>query len=150
MKPYLGIDPGATGALALILPNYQTVLHDYDNDPVKCVQWLEDAILCHGQPKVALEKVHAIQGQGISSTFKFGLNTGIIKGVLFAMGLPFIEVTPQRWQAFSQVPKKANPSDKPSLIIAKQLFPLADITLKKHHGRADALLLAYYAKQNNL
>ena len=150
MKPYLGIDPGATGAMALILPNYQTVLHDYDNDPITAIKWLEDMILYHGQPKVALEKVHAVQGQGISSTFKFGLNTGIIKGLLFAMGLPFIEVTPQRWQAFSQVPKKSNPSDKPSLIVAKQLFPLADITLKKHHGRADALLLAYYAKQNNL
>jgi crossover junction endodeoxyribonuclease RuvC len=150
MKSYLGIDPGATGALALILPTYETIIHDYANDPIKAVCWLEDMILTHGQPRIALEKVHAVQGQGISSTFKFGLNTGIIKGMLFALGLPFIEVTPQRWQAFSQVPKKANPNDKPSLQVVKQLFPLAGITLKKHHGRADALLLAYYAKQNNL
>ena len=150
MKPYLGIDPGATGAFALILPNCQTVLHDYADDPIKAVCWIEDMILCHGQPNIALEKVHAIQGQGISSTFKFGLNTGIIKGILFALGLPFIEVTPQRWQAFSQVPKKSGPSDKPSLMVARQLFPDADMPFKKHHGRADALLLAYYARQNNL
>ena len=34
-----------------------------------------------------------------------------------------------------------------SRVKAMQLFPLAakDLSLKKHHGRADALMMAYYA-----
>lgn len=73
-------------------------------------------------------------------------NYGLYQGLLLAFDIPFITVRPQEWQK-GIVPKKLSESDKPSLTVARRLFPQVDLHLQKHHGRADALLIADWARR---
>lgn len=80
-------------------------------------------------------------GQGVTSMFNFGQGYGVIKGVLAGIGVPYKDATPQKW-------KKACGligSDKDAArLLAIELFPDAELHLKKHGGRADALLIAKF------
>ena len=71
------------------------------------------------------------QRQGIASTMKFGIGYGIWKSPM-----PKVEKTAER---------KKQSRDK-----ARQLFPDAPITLKKHEGRAEALLIAEFGRREHL
>ena len=117
-----------------------------------------------GVPVVCgLEQVSSSPQQGVATAFAFGRNLGTIEGVLGAFPSPIDAhmVTPQAWkwhqvhidvhmvtpQAWKwhhglQGTKKDAAIDK-----ARELFPefcAKSITLKKHIGRADALLIASY------
>lgn len=55
--------------------------------------------------------------------------------------LPLEFVTPATWKrALGLGPDKHAALDKGRL-----LYPMADLTLAKHHGRAEALLIAHWA-----
>jgi hypothetical protein len=94
---------------------------------------------------VFIEKVHSMPKQGVASSFNFGMGFGLWQGVVVGLNLPMEMVTPQRWQkemlAGMQGGKEA------SIIRAQELFPDAELHLKKHHGRADALLIAEYGRR---
>lgn len=137
---YIGIDPGKTGAMAVL--NDQGKLVDV-KDFQECFMPLKEAITAMGvESYIAyLEEVHSMPKQGVASTFAFGENFGWWKGILQAFGISFKTVRPQDWQK-GLVPKKNNLTDKPGLAVARQLYPDAPLNLKKHHNRADAILLA--------
>lgn len=139
----LGIDPGQNGAAALLIDGRFESVVDYSDGP-SVIAALDEWLLFHTVDLVVLELVGAMPKQGVSSTFKFGANYGWWKGVLDANKLPWREVRPQAWQA-GMVPRKTTPTDKPSLPVARRLFPSAPLTLKKHDGRSDAILMAYWA-----
>ena len=133
---FCGTDPGKTGAIAYFDEegNFFNV-DDFEN----CFETLatrRNLIKC-----AYLEEVHAMPGQGVSSTFSFGENFGWWKGVLQAFGIPFKTIRPQDWQK-GLVPKRGTLTEKPSLAVARQLYPEAPLNLKKHHNRADAILIA--------
>ena len=88
-----------------------------------------------------LEKVHSMPGQGVVSTFSFGENFGWWQGVLGSLGIPYTTIRPQDWMKKYSL-QKSSASDKPGLEVARKLFPEAPLRLKKHHNRADALLIA--------
>lgn len=141
---YAGIDPGATGALAIIDVYGNTVLVDYSDDIslIKCALMKEKPAL------VALEHVSAMPGQGVSSMFKFGSNFGKWQGILETLGIPYVLVRPQRWQ--KAILTDTNKGDKKkALHFCRRLFPDAELHLEKHIGRADALCLALYAKNHS-
>ena len=72
--------------------------------------------------------------------FTVGLGYGAWLGVLATLRLPYTAVRPVVWKkAFSLGKDK-----EASRLRAMQLYPGADLRLKKHHGRAEALLLAHY------
>lgn len=145
MKPtrlYIGIDPGASGALAVISETYEPVLC-IDYHPERCIKallTLRKSIIS----AVYLEHVHAMPGNGVVSMFKFGENFGWWKGVLSALLLDFTLVDPKRWQNHFGFVKRT-PSDKPSLKFCRKHFPTVDLHLQKHDGRSDALCIASYA-----
>lgn len=91
-----------------------------------------------------LEKVHAMPGQGVTSTFKFGQSYGALRMAVIAAGLPLEEVTPRKWQPAIGVSSKkceTKTAHKNRLKArAQELFPGLTIT----HATADALLLAVY------
>lgn len=95
----------------------------------------------------ALEKVHAMPGQGVRSMFTMGVGFGVWRGILGTLAIPVEEVTPQRWQ--KMMLDGMGKGKDASRLRATQLFPhLADqLSRKKDHGRADALLLAEYARR---
>ena len=105
----------------------------------------------NGRAIVTLEKVVAMprqnsQGQdvkmGAVSMINYGINYGILLGILTTLAIPFTEVHPASWKAklLRDMPKGKGSS----ILRAKQLYPSADITLKKHEARAEALLIAHY------
>lgn len=140
---WIGIDPGAKGAMALVSENQATV---FPFDPDFYIQTLKSikghvCVCC-------IEAVHSITGQGIASSFKFGQTYGWLLGVLDAIGIPYQPITPQKWKKeFGLTSDKAQ-----SIEVCKRLFP--DVNLKRTErskkdddGMAEALLMATYAKR---
>ena len=88
-------------------------------------------------------------GQGAQAMWKFSGNYHGIRMALLANNIPFETVSPQKWQKFYNIKKDKNQSKtqhKNKLKAkAQELFPNEKITLKN----ADALLIAYYGKQNH-
>ena len=187
MKVFAGIDPGDSGAIALLPDGAAPAVFDFA-DPAgffRLKTWALRKMAVHA----VLEKISAMPKQGVASTFKFGTNYGRWQGRLEALGIPYDLVTPQAWQKqmFDAAPKqykwvaataahargvpqgarevrqmekqgkrvwtfkrKALDTKAMSLERARRLFPaLADkLKLKKHDGRADALLMAEFCRRH--
>ena len=160
---YIGIDPGLDGAIAAIT-NEDLVIIDTPTVKVGKKRQMDAkaaaAILkslrvpkgnkdwiVSNQPQVicALEKVHSMPKQGVVSTFTFGEGYGIWKGILTAFQIPFELVLPQAWKKLMLSGRSKEKGA--SILRVQQLFPGADVHLKKHHGRADALLMAEYIRR---
>ena len=154
---YIGIDPGLEGAVALIGDGLVVVENvpvinvggrkktRREIDPVGCLFLLRELIAMGHEHVAAIESVHSMPEQGVASSFTFGKGFGIWIGLITSLGIPFDLVTPQRWK---KVMMDGMGKDKgASVYRARQLFPLADLSLKKHHGRADALLIAEWRRR---
>ena len=73
--------------------------------------------------------------------FNFGEGFGIIKGVLGAFQIPYVEVDPGVWKnAMGLGADKAK-----SLALARKKYGNEYFSRKKDHGRAEAALLAQFA-----
>lgn len=148
----LGVDPGATGALAMLDTGLDAlVVCDMPSVLIKVGKhhrrqiseyWLADTLRVY-QPDCAwIERVHALPRQGVTSSFSFGLSYGLARGVLAALGIPVQLVTPQEWKrSFRLGPDKAE-----ARVIASRLFPAnaGSFCRAKDDGRAEAALLALF------
>lgn len=85
-----------------------------------------------------IEAVHSMPKQGVSSSFKFGRGYGFLRGCLIGSGVPFEEVTPQKWQ--THLGCRSGGDKNVTKSFAQQKFPSLTIT----HATADALLIAFY------
>jgi Holliday junction resolvasome RuvABC endonuclease subunit len=99
----LGIDPGASGGLALLRQDGGGGIHVLDcvkvpPSDVDLWRWFADLSDSHYADLAVLEKVHAMPGQGVSSTFRFGQSYGSLRMAVIAAGIPLEEVTPRKWQ----------------------------------------------------
>jgi crossover junction endodeoxyribonuclease RuvC len=146
-----GIDPGATGAVAV----YDTELGTLEifDTPVAAVKVgtrnvnrilpaaFARQLKLHGVDCAALERVHAMPKQGLSSTFSFGHCYGVMEGTLSALGIPYDLYDPQQWQKAARV----GAGKDGSRARAVQLFPAyAEYFVRKaDHGRSDAALIAH-------
>jgi len=146
---YLGIDPGATGCAALIHDGGHD-LFDWPGDPALVVPRLADWLARFEIKLAALEKVGAMPGQGVVSMFTFGQNVGVWHGILAALSIPYVCPRPQEWQRGLLDRKAGKDTKTASLATARRLFPDADLGRKKDHGRADALLLAWWARRQGI
>ena len=140
---YLGIDGGMTGAMSILLPKPGTfdVFSLIDIPMYK--GWYDSASI------VRFMNVKPVV-VGLEESYRFPkLCKGI--GILWACAKlshnvkDVIMVRPQQWQKFHGI-KKADKAV--SLRIARDLFPGQRklLTLKKHHNRAEALLIAEYIR----
>ncbi len=89
-----------------------------------------------------IEKVHSMPKQGVTSSFNFGFNAGVVQGMAYAFGLPVVLVPPQTWKHFYNL----DSDKKKSLVKARELFKDFDhyFTRVKDDGRAEAALMAWY------
>ena len=90
---YLGVDPGASGALALVDGDGQHVATiKLSETRLDVWLWLDE----HrgGVDFAILEEVHSMPRQGVSSTFKFGMSFGFCLGLLTAAGARYELKTP--------------------------------------------------------
>lgn len=142
MNHYIGVDPGMTGAVAIIGPNNVDVF-DFENRAALLA--LHDLVLKDGDAFAFVEKVGVMPRQGISTSGKFMRATGIAVGWLEALAIPFEEISPTKWQrrVFDSGARTGD-NKKDSLNLARKLFPSMMMRLKrkKDHNRADALLIA--------
>jgi crossover junction endodeoxyribonuclease RuvC len=157
MTVYIGIDPGKTGALAIIRDNGEKALvYDVDTGSgPELVRVLEEAqeksvedllLGIADHTRAAVEKVGSMPKQGVASSFSFGYSAGVIEGVLCASLIPFEFVRPQEWKkAFNLLGKEKGEARD----VARRLFPslLADLRRVKDCGRADALLMAEWLRR---
>ncbi len=146
---FIGIDPGATGCAALIHDGGHD-LFDWPGDPALVVPRLAEWLARFDVRLAALEKVGAMPGQGVVSMFTFGQNVGTWHGILAALGIPYVCPRPQDWQRGLVDWKAGKDTKAASLATARRLFPDADLGRKKDHGRADALLLAWWARRQGI
>ena len=145
----IGIDPGLTGALAILANGVFEGVHDLPIIRDRTLAWidgneLQSLILAAlaGRTAVAIiERVSAMPKQGIASAFQFGVGFGSILGVLQALHLPIEFVTPAVWKRSLGLSKDKHAS----LHKARLLFPTAELHLAKHDGRAESLLIAHHA-----
>ena len=147
----IGIDPGLTGAIAIIGEH----INIFDM-PVMAKSTKGNQVDGYGLASllsgckeagtvVFLEQVGAMPKQGVTSMFNFGHGYGMIQGVLFALEIPFTLVTPQKWKKYHSLIGKQK--DMARTLCIQRHPPLSQhLKLKKHIGRADALLIAEYGK----
>ena len=154
MRHYLGIDPGATGALALV--DATGALVDVLDAPIVVVAGkkrisapLFAAIVRRWTPTIAIvEQVGAMSKQGLSSTFQFGRCAGLVEGVLAMGGIPTEFVVPAVWKRAMRLP-----ADKGAArLMAMRRWPKKadEFELVKNDGKAEAALLAEYLRCQGL
>jgi hypothetical protein len=143
MTIILGIDPGASGALASFSRGRdKPVTYCFDKmteqDIYKVLQgYAIDDCICY------LERVKGMPKDTGKTAFTFGQHYGFVRGVMVSVGLPFVEVYSQVWQRKLGLgkPYPSQPERKRAhRQQAQQWWPRLKITL----GNADALLIAEY------
>ena len=153
---FIGIDPGVSGAVC-VLDSCGEVVVLFKMPSVSGqvdAKALHTALTKFGKAQIVgvIEKAQAFKGQGISSTFKYGVSFGIIQGVLAPI-CPYWLVTPQTWQKqmFTGTEATLEPKQR-SALAARRLFPNETFLptarcSKIDSGLTDAALIAEYARR---
>ena len=146
-----GIDPGKTGAWGAITHkgNYHSCgdMHCDANGYLYTEKiWAEICMARDGQDcKVIIEKVASRPMQGVVSVFSFGMAFGGALSLARRFKTEVVMVTPQLWKKTLVL----NSDKQLSLDMAREILPQAPLHLKKHNGRAEALLIALYGFKND-
>jgi len=152
----IGIDPGVSGAIA-VLNESDACLGLWDmpllttpggKNKVNCAELarviiqIPRSFFIQSSTIIAyLEQVSAMPKQGVVSMFNFGMSYGAVQGVLAALAIPMVLVTPGSWKKRAGLTGQ----DKDyARTLAQQLWPAQPLGRKKDIGRADALLIAKF------
>lgn len=147
----VGIDPGASGALALIVDGELTDVIDAPaidkriNVPT-VTEWFKGWQTSVGRiDRVVIENVHAMPKQGVSSSFNFGRALGAVEAVPQALGLVCTYATPSVWKKSMGLVGKGKGASRQ---LATDLHPswAAMFRRVKDDGRAEAVLLAMWGQ----
>lgn len=148
----LGIDPGLSGAYAVLEYGALITAADFPIIGSGKRHRIDGGAFADAlRPLLpvgyaCIEQVGAMPKQGVSSTFKFGFSAGQILGVIEALEIPIMWVTPPRWKRDLRLS-----SDKEaSRCRAIEWWPneRARFARKKDHQRAEAALIARWAFEN--
>ena len=140
MTTILGIDPGETGAIGMVCPSVD--VWDMPATPHDLATLMRT--FDPSTTRVYVESVHSMPGQGVSSTFKFGMQFGQIQGVLAALGFPYILVEPSKWKTAMGLRGKEKAESR---ALAQRMYPTASLSRVRDHGRAEALLIAEFGRR---
>ncbi len=149
----LGIDPGTSGAWALLAPD-SGVVHVYDFPLMEHFghNVIDYKILSaqmgafKDQIQLAvIEDVHSMPMQGVASTFSFGVSKGVVLGLAASFMIPIYTPPPAIWKMNLGLTK----DKQDSFNLATKLFPdySHHWTKKSDDGKAEALLLAHFGKR---
>ena len=144
----MGVDPGASGAIAVLRDGVFDDLIDMPVGKITVGKTTRDRISPELLGMVLrdlmpvdvayVEEVTAMPRQGVSSVFTFGQAHGMILGALAALGVRTVRIRPQAWQGL--VSARGDPR-----VRALELYPglASQLKRKKDEGRADAVLIAH-------
>jgi crossover junction endodeoxyribonuclease RuvC len=146
----IGIDPGLSGAIGILNMGKFVDVEDMpivakgsgsvknEVDPSNLIKIIRSYVPAGETAVVALERVNAMPGQGVSSVFSLGDSFGCARSAIAACRLEMVYVRPAEWKSYFKLT-----SDKEmSRASAIRMFPDAPLNLKKHSDRAEALLMA--------
>ena len=153
-KAYIGIDPGASGAICLLVPDIDVIIFTGTTvEPALLRQSLMSVAGEYNLAHIMLEEVHSLHGMSAKSNFTFGFNVGTIQAILGTTGIGFDLVQPKVWQKETGIkfPQKSKPAQKKKITadVVKRLYPYANIHGPKGgllDGRSDALMIAHYCR----
>lgn len=144
---FVGFDPGKTGAMACVGDYEAAMKMPITGNDIDC-RVIKDFLGFYSPKLIVIEKVSARPGQGVVSMFSFGKSYGTLIGIVDALGLPYILVTPQTWKKTVLVGTKKDKND--AIDFVRRRYP--DIPLipprgtKPHDGIADATCMAHFAR----
>lgn len=150
MTTILGIDPGASGAIAQISPMVGVWrMPKSDRALVDLLQMFDPATT-----RVYIERAQAMPQKAArdasrgfetgTSMFSYGVGYGVIRGVLAARRLWYREVPSATWKADMGLWRKPKSA---SIEKARELFPEALDQIGKSDGRAEAMLIALWGQR---
>ena len=150
----IGIDPGLSGAIAVLENNKVLNLFDMpvmsegkknkrQLNSAHLVNLIKENINLDEEVSVVVEQVNAMPGQGVTSMFNFGQSFGILKGICSAMHLPVYYVRPAKWKKYFNF---INSEKDASRTRAIEIFPYfsSQLSKKKDSNKADAILIASF------
>ena len=150
----IGIDPGLSGAIAIL--EDRKVLEIFDMpvmaegkknkrqlNSAQLVNIIKSNLEDADNTAVVVEQVNAMPGQGVTSMFNFGQSFGILKGICSAMQLPMFFVRPAKWKKYFNL---INSQKDASRTRAIEIFPYfsTQLSKKKDSNKADAILIASF------
>jgi|TARA_B100000780_G_scaffold178410_1_gene125061 crossover junction endodeoxyribonuclease RuvC len=150
----IGIDPGLSGAIAILDDSKIKELFDMPVMPdgkknkrqlnsALLVKLINDNIKNLENTVMVVEQVNAMPGQGVTSMFNFGQTFGAIKGICAALGLPIFFVRPAKWKKHFEL---INSSKDASRTKAIEMYPSISeqLSKKKDVNKSDAILIARF------
>lgn len=150
-KVYVGIDPGAKGAIA-ILQGDKVIIDDMPSieEAIEIIRNSSPSFEC----RAAIEQVHPLPGQSCIASFTYGENFLLAKILIMCYNNSPVMVSPMRWKKYYGLKKEPNETKteykRKSVEKARELFPQAAELLKySKDGRAEALLIANWLKEQD-
>ena len=151
MKSIVGLDPGKTGALAII-DQYGVTAEAF---PLYCneidIRQISEYLAPLVDPVCYLEKVGSRPGQGVKSMFTFGEGYGKLKGMMEALCIPYVLVTPQAWKKKVLAGLNWKGDKSAAIEFCHRKHPKMDLRASErartpHMGICDALCIAEYGR----
>ena len=156
----IGIDPGLSGAIAVLDNN--KVIRVYDMpvmaegkknkrqlNSAQLVNIIKENIKNYEEINVVVEQVNAMPGQGVTSMFNFGQTFGAIKGVCAALSLPIFFIRPSKWKKYFELINSSKDSSRTKVI---EMYPSIanQLSKKKDVNKSDAILIARFFSDTRL
>ena len=162
----LGVDPGLTGAMALMsgrglvsVTDLPVMMRGAGTGSVKnqidgtaLYTTMRELLAPYDRQEimVVIELQQAMGGgMNASAVFSLGLTAGIIEGVVAARALPHELVQPAAWKKAMGLSAKGKDAKAQSVAMAKRYYPDAPLNLVKHHNRAESILLARWGLEKH-
>ena len=156
----IGIDPGLSGAIAILENNKVLNLFDIpvmsegkknkkQLNSALLVSLLKENISSDDEIAVVVEQVNAMPGQGVTSMFNFGQTFGAIKGICAALNLPIFFVRPSKWKKHFELINSSKDSSRTKAI---EMYPKLsnELARKKDVNKSDAILIARFYSETRL
>lgn len=138
---YIGIDPGKSGGICFIKDKKKAVAYKCPDTIEQMTSIVKEEIKGFRKKQAIIEHVHSMPRDGVVSAFSFGRNFGTWLGILAALNINLIMVSPQKWmKTYYPLPKEKKLRKHKLKQIALDLHPNAKNTL----ATADAVLIANY------
>jgi len=152
----MGIDPGFSGALAVLDDdlNLEFVMdmpiimvgkkRELDESKLSTIfsRWRLRPMT------IGIEKSQTMPNQGVVSSGRYMASYGFLRGLCVGNGLPYHLIRPQSWKK-AMMPDMGKDKGA-SIQKVTQLYPELRLTRVKDHGIADAILIARYLRLNIL
>ena len=155
-----GIDPGLSGALAILdkkkifeVIDLPTMSDGKKNkkqlNSAHLSKYIQTNIIDLNKSAVVVEQVNAMPGQGVTSMFNFGQTFGAIKGICATLNLPIYFVRPSKWKKHFELINSSKDSSRTKAI---EMYPSLsdDLARKKDVNKSDAILIARFYSETRL